>query len=486
MKRRTQFRVLVLVTLAWAGWAVWSVISDSDPFTLRVLDDLGDPVIDAVVAADGRQLGLTAADGLVQINPTGELIEVSAPGHLSATITVRRPDDGVLNTVLKARVFRGRVVNPSGAPVADAIVASGNVSVTTTSDGRFALRGAEPGDVVVRRPAWEATTVDWSGGPGESDVVIEPLVVKAVHITGEAVEERLTEFVSMTESTELNALMVDLKEESGAVLYRSSVPLVDEIGAGMDMFDLAEVGRIADGNGLYLIGRLVAFQDPMAAVAKPEMSVWDTATDAPFVADNQMFLDPTDLDAQAYALDLAVEACGMGVDEIQFDYVRFPDNRPESVEFDGGVTIDIRSETVRGFLSEAVHRLHPMGCAVAADVFGFVTSAADDGGIGQNWTDVTSVVDVASPMLYPSHYGPGWYGYDTPNDHPGPVVEKALDDAMRRLTRQVVVRPWLQDFGYDAGQVRAQIDAAEAHGLGWMLWNAFSNVTVDAIQVHIE
>jgi hypothetical protein len=194
-----------------------------------------------------------------------------------------------------------------------------------------------------------------------------------------------------------------------------------------------------------------------------------------------MFLDPTDPAARAYALDLAVEACSLGVDEIQFDYVRFPDSRPETVHFDGGVTIDVRTEAIRSFLRTAVEVLHAEGCAVAADVFGFVTSVEDDGGIGQNWIDVTSVVDVASPMLYPSHYGAGWFGYESPNDHPAPVVDRALVDGLDRLSRQVVVRPWLQDFGYNSSQVRAQIEVAEAHGLGWMLWNAFSNVTVDAL-----
>lgn len=482
MTRRTQFRVLILITLAWLAWAGWSLADNPQPFTLRVLDDVGAPVDEAVVAAQGRQLGLTGPDGLVEIDPSGQqLIEVSALGHLASTITVTRPDDGVLDTVLKARVFEGRVVDGQERPVADARVESGSVSVNSDGDGQFALRGAEPGEIRVERPAWEGLTLDWSGGPGESEIVMQPAMVKAVHISGEAVEERLDEFVAMAMTTELNALMVDLKDESGVVFYRSEVPTVALLGAGDGIFDLEHVAQVARENDLYLVGRVVAFQDPIAATAAPEMSVWDEATGAPFVSEGQMFLDPTDPAARAYALDLAVEACSLGVDEIQFDYVRFPDSRPETVHFDGGVTIDVRTEAIRSFLRTAVEVLHAEGCAVAADVFGFVTSVEDDGGIGQNWIDVTSVVDVASPMLYPSHYGAGWFGYESPNDHPAPVVDRALVDGLDRLSRQVVVRPWLQDFGYNSSQVRAQIEVAEAHGLGWMLWNAFSNVTVDAL-----
>jgi hypothetical protein len=85
-------------------------------------------------------------------------------------------------------------------------------------------------------------------------------------------------------------------------------------------------------------------------------------------------------------------------------------------------------------------------------------------------------------MLYPSHYDPGWYGFENPNDYPAEMVDQALSDGMDRLSNRVVVRPWLQDFGYDASQVRAEITSAESHGLGWMLWNAKSNVTVDALK----
>ena len=481
VRRRTQFRLLVFLTLAWGAWAAWSLLGGSEPFTLRVVDDAGQPVSEAVVAAGGHQLGLTAGDGTVVVEGVSQPIEISATGHVSTILASPEPTDGVLDAVLKARVLRGEVVDGSGRAVSDAVVAAGLASATTDGNGAFEVRGAEPGLVTVTRPAWQKVSFDWSGGPGEQQIVLDPAVAKAVHMSGEAVEKRFEQFLSMAKDTELNALMVDLKDETGQVLYESQVPLVAQVGADANMFDLRHVATLAHSEGLYLIGRLVAFQDPIAAKRMPDMAVWDTSTEAPFTANGQYFLDPTDPNARAYALDLAKEACSMGVDELQFDYVRFPDSRPESVIFDGGVTAQVRADTVREFLSDAVAALHPMGCAVAADVFGFVTTVEDDGGIGQNWLDVTSVVDVASPMLYPSHYASGWFGFDSPNSHPGSVVQRALTDGLNRLSRQVVVRPWLQDFNYTASEVRAQIDIAESHGLGWMLWNATSNVTTDAL-----
>jgi hypothetical protein len=275
--------------------------------------------------------------------------------------------------------------------------------------------------------------------------------------------------------------MIDLKDETGLVWYDTTNPMAADVGADFAAYNLAEVTARAHAEGLYVIGRLVVFNDPVAAVRKPSLAVWDAATDTPYNARGQYFLDPTDPEARQYGLDLAVEACAMGVDEIQFDYVRFPDVRSEFAVFDGGVSQDVRIATITGFLSEAVDLLHPLGCAVAADIFGFITKAIDDGGIGQRWEDLAQVVDVVSPMVYPSHYDPGWYGFDDPNAYPGPMVQRALEDAISRLPRSVVVRPWLQDFGYSPEQVRAQIVSAEEYGLGWMLWNAESQVTTDAL-----
>ena len=118
---------------------------------------------------------------------------------------------------------------------------------------------------------------------------------------------------------------------------------------------------------------------------------------------------------------------------------------------------------------------------VGADIFGFITTVIGDGGIGQEFTTLSTTADVLSPMVYPSHYSTGWFGFDTPNDHPGEVVAGALDAGLKRLEGQSIIRPWLQDFYYTPEQVREQIDAAEARSLGWMLWNAASIFNVDAL-----
>jgi hypothetical protein len=459
------------------------LLGQSHPYELRVLDDLGTPIASAVIDVNGTQVGTTGQDGRVDLTWTRSTreLEVSAPGHVPQRLTLRDPPEPQFDVVLKARVLRGRVVDLDGEGVDSVTVSAGAGEAVTDQEGYFLIRGAEEGTIQVHRPAWIPTTFEWDGGTGDAVVEIEPFIARAVHIDGPSMRDRFEEFVDMAVETELNALMIDLKDEHGLVWYDTEVSTAHEVGAAQEGFSLASTLARAEENDLYVIGRIVLFNDPVAAVQMPEMAVWDSALNAPYQSRGQYFLDPTDSNARQYGMDLAVEACKAGVDEIQFDYVRFPDARSEAAIFDGGVSPETRVSTISSLLTEAVETLRPLGCAVAADVFGYLTTASDDGGIGQRWEDVASIVDVVSPMLYPSHFHPEFYGFPS-NDFPGRVVDEALADGMERLPREVVVRPWLQDFGYDTEKVRAQITTAEKYGLGWMLWNAESIVTTDALR----
>jgi hypothetical protein len=293
--------------------------------------------------------------------------------------------------------------------------------------------------------------------------------------------EKWTELLEIAESTEVNTIVVDIKDESGQVFYATEVPFALDVSAVYSTYDVASVIEDVRSRGLYLVGRIVTSQDPIAARNAPDIAVFDTTTGLPYTKNGQYFLDPTDPGARAYALDLAVEACGLGFQEIQFDYVRYPDGFPDHARFDGGSSDEVRPETIRTFLGEARSRLNPIGCAVSADIFGFITRTTGDGGIGQQLEMLAGVTDALSPMIYPSHYSTGWYGFDVPNDHPGPVVANAIDDGLERVEGEVIFRPWIQDFYYTDAQVREQIDVAGERNVGWMLWNAASNYSVGAL-----
>ena len=482
MTRRTQFRLLVAFTIVWAAWLGWSMIGRTHPYELRVLDDLGTPIASAVVDVNGTQVGTTGNDGTVDLTwaRSTRVLEVSAPGHVPQKLTLADQPEDRLDVVLKARVLRGRVVDADGEGVGSAKVVAGTAESVSDAEGYFQIRNAEEGAVLVTRPAWIDASFSWDGGTGEEVVQLEPFTARAVHIDGASLRDNLDSFIDMAVDTELNALMLDLKDETGAVWYNTQDPTAVEVGADKAVFDLKATVDRAHELDLYVIGRIVLFNDPLTSAKKPDWAVWDSELNAPYEARGQYFLDPTDPNAREYGLDLAVEACRAGVDEIQFDYVRFPDARRDSATFDGGVSPEVRVATISGFLTDAVDTLRPMGCAVAADIFGYLTTAKDDGGIGQRWEEVAGIVDVVSPMLYPSHFHETFYGFPS-NDQPGRVIDEALTDAMARLPRKVVVRPWLQDFGYDAAKVREQITTAERYGLGWMLWNAESRVTTEAL-----
>lgn len=481
MARRRPLTILTVLSLGWLVWAAWFFWWGRGSAEFSIVDDSGVPVPGVSVLAGDEVVATGDEQGIVELSWRGDdvVLDLRAAGFRP---TWFRPSLAGAVVEIEPYVLGGRVLDPQGRPVPGVSVRSGGAVAVSDRGGTFLLRGGEPGRVVAWTPAWTEGAWDWDGSPGALQIEIAPLVLKAVHFSGEvaASPSRWAELIDLTLRTELNAVMLDLKDETGTVFYGTQVGVAIQTGAVRVSYDLAEISSSLAEQGLYLIGRIVTFQDPIVATGIPAMAV--TVDGEIYTKRGQSFLDPTDESARQYAWDLAVEACRLGVDEIQFDYIRFPDGFPEEAVFDGLVDEDSRIETIRSFLEEARRRLRPLGCAVAADVFGFTTTAQDDGGIGQKWDVIAAELDVVSPMLYPSHYGSGWYSYEDPQAFPAEVVSAALEDGLARLESMTIVRPWLQDFSYTASQVRAQIDAAEAFGLGWMLWNAVSEVSIAALR----
>ena len=443
-----------------------------------VVDDGGDPVAGAKVGTAGT----TGPDGTITFDRRSAPMSITAPGFVPRFVNEESAD--TMTVPLERIVVEGVVETSSGVPYPAVTVTLGDSETTTDEAGRFMFSGRQAATLKVDLPGRRSVEYDWLGRQSFVRLTLDPIVIRAVHVTGWAVtnSELWSHLLDLADDTELNSLVVDLKDESGRVFYPSEVALASEVGATGNEYELKEVVEVVRSHDLYLIGRIVTFQDPIAARAATNIAIWDSATNAPFRKGSQYFLDPTDPDARQYALDLAAEACEAGFDEIQFDYVRYPDGFGSSAVFDGGADGETRSRVIRDFLAQATAILRPSGCAVAADIFGFITSTSGDGGIGQQLEELEAVVDVLSPMLYPSHYSEGWFGFAVPNDHPGPVVSNALDDGLNRLSTAVVMRPWIQDFYYSDAQVRAEIDAAEERGLGWMLWNASSRFAEGALK----
>jgi hypothetical protein len=325
-----------------------------------------------------------------------------------------------------------------------------------------------------------------------------PAVVRGLYVNRWAVlDGRVWNLVSVARTTEVNALVIDVKDDRGYVLYASGVPLAHRIGADTtNPVPAARVRAVLDtmrANGIYPIARIVVAKDPLLASATLEWAVQRRSDSTAWLdKEGNPWLDPHQRGVWTYAADLAEEAVNLGFSEVQFDYVRFPDEpsllREARFPLAKGRSRDRVIHEQLAYLRSRMTSLHvPM----AIDVFGLTTSDSTDMGIGQRWEQFATEADVVLPMTYPSHYSAGSYGLPSPNAAPYETIEHALRDAKARnakVAHAPDIVPWYQDFTlgeppYGVAQIRAQMQAGYDNGVrSWMLWNASSKYTVEALR----
>jgi hypothetical protein len=315
-----------------------------------------------------------------------------------------------------------------------------------------------------------------------------PEEIRGVHVTMSllTLPGKLDEYIGL-KSHGLNTLEIDVKDESGNVGFVKGAPAIAvKDGAARPYYEPHRVARKVHRAGLYLIGRVVSFEDPITSVARPELAIHRSDGSLWRTNGGLGWLNPYSRAAWKYDVDVAAAAARAGFDEIQFDYVRFPSDGDLSIIRYPGAHPQPMKQTIAAFLRYATSRLHPLGVRVSADVFGL--SATHDLGIGQYPSKVGKVVDAIYPMTYPSHYRPGEYNLPNPDDAPGTTVTNSLRDFRGALAGgQALLVPWLQDFSlgrtYSLADVKAQIDAARLHETGgFMLWNAAGLYTADALR----
>jgi hypothetical protein len=241
----------------------------------------------------------------------------------------------------------------------------------------------------------------------------------------------------------LNAIELDVKDESGNVAFVTGAPkLALDSGAARPFYSLRKAAADARKAGVYLIGRVVTFEDPVVSAANPALAVHKSDGSLWQTSGGLGWLNPYSHAAWKYDVDVAVAAAKAGFDEIQFDYVRFPSDGDTSIIRYPGPHPQPMQDTVAAFLRYAVGRLHPLGVRVSADVFGL--SATHDLGIGQYPSQVGEIVDAIYPMTYPSHYTPGEFNLPNPNADPGATVGDSLSDFQRATSAaRTTLVPWL-------------------------------------------
>ena len=297
--------------------------------------------------------------------------------------------------------------------------------------------------------------------------------VKGIYLSGYHFlkEEKIAPIKEILSTTVVNTVVLDVKSDNGHLLYDSEISEVEELKNERIKYDTQTLKSFKEEFNIYLIGRVVAFQDPVFSRTYPESAITDIKTGKPYSQDSQYFLDPSDSTSREYILNIALEACLLGFDEIQFDYIRYPDTSYQGLVYDEESNFENRTKNINSFLQNATNLLHDNGCLTSADIFGYVLNAKNDNGIGQYLETIVDTVDFISPMVYPSHYSKGSFGYSYPNNFPYEVVTAALDAGLSRGVREKSLRPFLQGFWHSSEDVKMNIKAAEDKGLDWIIWN---------------
>ena len=333
-----------------------------------------------------------------------------------------------------------------------------------------------------------------------------PVKARGLYLTGNSVgqNDRFNRLMELVAATELNSMVIDVKNDHGVMSYQSEIEIVKEVGANrsVPIKDIKTAMEELKKKDIYPIARIVVFKDPLLA---EQMPAWAIQRNGGGIwRDNKgvAWINPYEKQVWDYNLAIAKEAALMGFREIQFDYVRFPENanRVDKEAYYPGEEGLAKDDAIEKFLEYAREQLAEYNVHIAADTFGVIaTSWGDSDKIGQTWEKVAENVEYNCPMIYPSHYGPGYFGYAVPDANPAGTVTRALTDAIKRnatLKNPAIIRPWLQSFTapwvsgyirYGAKEVRAQIDAALALGIDeYLIWNAGNSYISEAFSTEAE
>lgn len=480
------------------------------------------PIAGAEVAI-GELKATTGADGVYTLSdvPEKATVSISAPGYAKLDQPIDRAI--ALDAVLRPDTLKGVLIDAaSKRPIANATVIatlnleSSDVALTridNSLDGAFILEGIpEQGYVQVLAPGYRKAIIKLQPGSVPNTIELEPFYTKAFYVTA-AVASRwdlLMTYFDAIDDTELNAIVIDIKsdlrDDLGLVYYDSQVPLVQELGLSKPYMDLPKILEEAKRRGIYTIARVHIFShDNVLAEARPEWAAQDRTTggifyDYPTPTIRYAWLDPWNQNVWDYNIQLSVEAALMGFDEIQYDYIRFPSlefspTDKDRLQLMKEGTPEERWANIAEMLKRSQRAINGAGAFLSVDVFGY-TAFRPSQLLGQNLQIMAEHTDYISPMVYPSHFSPGEFGFANPAEYPYEVIAASMTAALKQVDgKRALIRPWLQDFTliwvpdellveYGAEEVRAQIRAVEesSAGAGWILYDSSNRYQVDALK----
>uniref|UniRef100_A0A7C4GFS4 DUF4015 domain-containing protein n=1 Tax=Fervidobacterium thailandense TaxID=1008305 RepID=A0A7C4GFS4_9BACT len=329
--------------------------------------------------------------------------------------------------------------------------------------------------------------------------------VRGIFLTRYSVDTRakIREWVNFAKRNNLNTFVIDVKDDDGFLLFKMDigskmVPIANE-RAFYTKEEMKEILNELKSNGIYVIARIVCFKDPSYAKTYPERAIVYKDSGQLYTGIYKVpWASAYDRQLWKYNVEVARETIEVGFDEIQYDYIRFPELRE-----DMKAKLDLRQqdpnesfpEAIQRFLLYARRELEQYGVPLAIDVFGLSSTAIDDVGIGQHWEALSSIADIICPMVYPSHYANGVFGLPVPDAYPYETVYNSVLDGIKRnlqLPSPARIRPWIQSFTatwvkghivYDEKAIKKQIKALKDLGINeYMLWNASNKY----LEMHYE
>lgn len=337
--------------------------------------------------------------------------------------------------------------------------------------------------------------------PSSMEVVVqqeEAPTVKGIYVTAySAGGSRLDTLIDLLDNTELNSMVIDIKDDAGYITYKTDNTKLQELGKPQPFIrDLDGLMSRLEEHKIYPIARVVVFKDTILAKKNPELSFRNSDGTVWSNGKGDSFVNPYSKEVWDYNIEVAKEAAKHGFKEIQFDYVRFPEGfekRADSLKYTKSELS--RIDAVAAFVKYAKEQLEPLGIRVSVDIFGYAASVPAAEGIGQDFVKISDQVDIICPMIYPSHYTTGWFNAKDPDKAPYQTIKGAIEDTHKKLEpledKKPIIRPWIQDFTaswlgqghytkYGKHEVEEQIRALKDMNVDeYLLWNASNRYTAD-------
>ena len=332
-----------------------------------------------------------------------------------------------------------------------------------------------------------------------------PVEAKGVYISPDVAKDSayMEELLHYLDTTELNSVVIDVKADSGAIVYAMDNETAKEIGALRSIVNIPKIVKTLKEHGVYVIARLVAFKDPILAKAKPELSFYNKDGSMFYDTSKSAWVSPYKQEVWEYLASVGISCAEIGFDEINFDYMRFPTDGVANIDWGAESATKSKTEAITEGIKYLCETLRMHDVYVSADVYGIVISSkADAAAVGQDYVEMSRYLDYICPMIYPSHYGFGYAGIDYPDKEPAKIIKLALNASNKKIAEipeyqhRAICRPWLQDFTasylgskngeqrylvYDAEVLRIEMEATYECGLtDWLLWNASGLYTEDA------